>query len=214
MHVSTHNATITPKLTCALAGLMVVLFIAVGPAPAPLIYDRSAVLDGEWWRLLTAHLVHSDTAHLAWNVAGLLILGALLERVSRPALITSLLSGLLAVDFTLWGALPQMHYYCGLSGALNAILPPLLAASWVQTRSPFVPLVALVTLSKIAIELAMGQAIFTDTVWGSVPLAHFAGWVGGVAVLGFGVCRVGLAGAGKTMTAAHPRRRATQPRHG
>ena len=33
-------------------------------------YDRAALAAGEWWRLVTAHLVHLGWDHLALNVAG------------------------------------------------------------------------------------------------------------------------------------------------
>jgi hypothetical protein len=36
-------------------------------------YERGAVLAGETWRLVTAHLVHADLAHLAWNVLGVVL---------------------------------------------------------------------------------------------------------------------------------------------
>ena len=35
-------------------------------------YDRAALATGEWWRLVTGHLVHLGWDHLALNVAGLI----------------------------------------------------------------------------------------------------------------------------------------------
>ncbi len=39
-----------------------------------LAFDREAIQDGEYWRLLTANLVHLNWVHLAMNLAGLCLL--------------------------------------------------------------------------------------------------------------------------------------------
>lgn len=168
-----------PWLTLALAGSMAALFAALGPAPAGLVYNRSAIADGQWWRLLTAHLVHSDIEHLIWNLAGLLVLGSLLERANWKACSTALLAGMAAVDMALIQQLPHIDLYCGLSGALNALLIPLLTYLWKTTRSPLVPAVAAASLIKILVELSLGHAVLTHTAWASVPAAHLAGWIAG-----------------------------------
>ena len=58
-----------PWFTLLLAGAAVLIYLVAGPAPAGLLFDRAALANGEVWRLLTGHLVHSDPAHLAWNLA-------------------------------------------------------------------------------------------------------------------------------------------------
>lgn len=172
-----------PWLTLALAGTMVAVYATLGPAPASLVYDRNAIHEGEWWRLLSGHLVHGDMAHLGWNLGGLLVLGMLLERVSRPLLPVALLGGVVTVGvvLTLW--LPEILYYCGLSGVLNALLVPVLADAWRRSRSPLVAAIALLSLAKIGFEMLAGQALITETLWPSVPLAHLAGWIAGLPVL-------------------------------
>jgi rhomboid family GlyGly-CTERM serine protease len=172
-----------PWLTLALAGSMAALYAVLGPVPAGLVYDRDAIGEGDWWRLFSGHLVHGDVAHLAWNLGGLLVLGTLLERVSRPLLPVMLLGGAVTVDvaLTLW--LPGIAYYCGLSGVLNALLVPVLADAWRKSRSPLVPAIALLSLAKIGFETLAGQALVTDTLWPGVPLAHLAGWIAGVPAL-------------------------------
>jgi rhomboid family GlyGly-CTERM serine protease len=172
-----------PWLTLALAGSMAALYAMLGPAPAALVYDRVAIGEGEWWRLLTAHLVHGDIVHLAWNLAGLLLLGTMLERVSRVLLPAMLLSGAMAIDLMLAAGLSEIAYYCGLSGVINALLVPVLADVWRRSRSPLVPAIALLTLAKIGVEMVAGQALLTETAWPSLPAAHLAGWVGGLPAL-------------------------------
>jgi membrane associated rhomboid family serine protease len=48
-------------------------------------YERLAIENGEYWRLVTAHLVHLSAGHLWPNVAALAILGLLLDDVFRNA---------------------------------------------------------------------------------------------------------------------------------
>lgn len=158
---------------------MAALFAAFGPAPAGLVYDRIAIADGQWWRLLTAHLVHSDIEHLTWNIGGLLVLGSLLERANWKDCSMALLAGVAAVDIALIEQLPHIGFYCGLSGALNALLIPLLIYLWKTTRSPLVPVIAAASLIKILAELFLGHAVFTHTAWASVSAVHLAGWIAG-----------------------------------
>ena len=37
-------------------------------------YDRAALLAGQWWRIVTGHLVHLNAAHLAFNLFGLFLM--------------------------------------------------------------------------------------------------------------------------------------------
>ena len=64
-----------PWLTLLLSGLVAALYLLLGPAPPRLVFDHARVAQGEVWRLLSGHLVHSDAAHLAWNLAAFVILG-------------------------------------------------------------------------------------------------------------------------------------------
>jgi rhomboid family GlyGly-CTERM serine protease len=177
-----------PWLTLATAVLALFLYLLAGPAAPELVYDRAAVEAGQWWRLLTGHLVHSDASHLGWDLAGLLILGWLFERRLPGWKITVvLLSGMMAVDAWLWWG-PAPLRYCGMSGFLNTLLASGLVQQWRTNRDWLLPLVGLGAIFKIIWEALHGQALFTATAWPSVPLAHAAGFAGGVlaALLFFG----------------------------
>src|SRR6185312_11956554 len=54
------------------------------PARELLRYDRAGLADGQWWRLLTAHVVHLDLEHAALNTLGLVLMWALFARDYRP----------------------------------------------------------------------------------------------------------------------------------
>lgn len=119
-----------PWLTIALAGSAAALYAALGPAPEAWVYDRAAIADGEWWRLFSGHWLHGDGGHLGWNLVALLLLSGLVESRGRWLLLACLLLGSLVVDAVLGLAMPDLAYYCGLSGVLNALLLPALAGLW------------------------------------------------------------------------------------
>jgi rhomboid family GlyGly-CTERM serine protease len=171
-----------PWLSLATAALALFLYLFAGSAAPKLVYDRAAVETGQWWRLLTGHLIHSDVSHLGWDLAGLLVLGWLFERRLPGWKITVvLLSGIVAVDVWLWWG-PAPLRYCGMSGFLNTLLASGLVQQWRTHRDWLLPLVGLGAISKIICETLHGQALFTATAWPSVPLAHAAGFAGGVLI--------------------------------
>lgn len=111
------------RLPLALSVVIIGLGLLGDAAQEWLRYDRAAILDGQWWRLLGAHLVHLGPGHLLMNLAGLwlvwaLVGSALSERgwlvlMCADALITGL--GLLIFN-------PQLGWYVGLSGVLHGLL--------------------------------------------------------------------------------------------
>lgn len=86
-------------------------------------YERQAVLDGELWRILSAHLAHLGWWHLIMNLAGLsliwLLCGkAMTERLWWLMLVICSLgvsTGLLLFN-------PELQWYVGLSGILHGLL--------------------------------------------------------------------------------------------
>ena len=110
-------------LPAALAGL----------APAVFIYDRVAILHGEWWRLWTGHWVHFSFSHLAWDLAVVLAAGAWLERL-RPGLLVRLaVIGAPLSSVGLLGLTPDMQRYGGLSGLAMGTVT-LLALTQLESR--------------------------------------------------------------------------------
>jgi len=86
-------------------------------------YDRLAIAQGQLWRLLTAHLTHLGWSHLLLNLAGLILLWALLGDVlKRGGWLLLLLVSALAVGAGLYLFDPQLRWYVGLSGVLHGVL--------------------------------------------------------------------------------------------
>jgi membrane associated rhomboid family serine protease len=77
---------VTALLGVACAGVYVLEATRYGVAPEPLELleaggtSRDEVAGGRWWTLLTANVVHANPIHLVFNLIGLALLGALLER--------------------------------------------------------------------------------------------------------------------------------------
>ncbi|MGD2082354.1 MAG: rhombosortase [Chromatiales bacterium] len=172
-----------PRLTLAVALLAAALYVLAGPAPPTWVLERTAVAEGEWWRLLSGHLAHSDPEHLLWNLGALLGIGWMLEPRRPAAFAWGLVAGAAAVDTWLLAGLPGLERYCGLSGVLNTLLLILLVRLWRETRHPLVPTIGAAALVKLTVELQSGQAVLTHTAWPSVPSAHLAGLLGGVVAL-------------------------------
>ncbi len=182
------GATLSPPwLTLGLVVSVLALYAIAGPAPAAWVFERDAILAGEWWRLFTGHWVHSDSNHLTWNLAafGLLALG--IEALGRRRLLGGLLLGIAGVDLMLWFGLPGLSHYCGLSGVLNTLLLQALLAHYqsdARART-LVLLIGAASLGKILLELITRDALFSATRWAAVPEAHLAGWLVGALLIVF-----------------------------
>lgn len=100
------------------------LLPSMWPALLPLLrYERESIAAGQWWRWLTAHVVHLDAEHAVLNAIGLTLLWALFGGLMRGRdwLLSVLLSAT-AVDLGLWYLQPQLQWYVGASGVLHGIM--------------------------------------------------------------------------------------------
>jgi len=157
---------------------------------ATLAYNRTQILQGEWWRLITGHWVHFTASHLFWDLAILVPAGALLERRNPAALGCTILFSPLAISFALLAFDPAMAIYAGISGVAAGVLVALAVHGLCTepgTRWVWLAVLALFGL-KVVLETSRGgQPLNPDLVAQgvrSVPLAHVVGAaVGAGAVL-------------------------------
>ncbi|MCG6862020.1 MAG: rhombosortase [Chromatiaceae bacterium] len=178
---SVHGGIQAPWRTLTLSFLALVLYLSAGPAPETLVYDRTAIAGGDWWRLITGHLVHSDAEHALWDIAALALFGALFEGRLGGRVIASLALGILAIDAWLWWAMPELLLYCGLSGLVNALIAAGLWRLWEDSRDPLILWIGLAALAKIGLETVAGSALFTHTAWPGIPEVHAVGFAAGFA---------------------------------
>jgi rhomboid family GlyGly-CTERM serine protease len=143
-------------------------------------YEREAVLQGEYWRLLTGHLVHGSWLHLVLNGAGVGLIAALFPQHYSPRqwLLIGLVS-LVVIDvgFVFWE--PQLSWYVGLSGVLHGALAAGAIAWWRYETKRLALALSVIFVGKLlweqwhgALPLSGGLAVVVD--------AHLYGAVGGV----------------------------------
>lgn len=122
----------TPIAIAAVIALIALLQAAPPHWQAALRYDRAALLDGELWRLLTAHLVHLSWTHAALNAAGLVLCALLAHPLPRAGAWLARMAWLgLGVSLMLLAFDAQLPHYVGLSGVLYGAFVLML---WPQAR--------------------------------------------------------------------------------
>lgn len=151
-----------------------------GPAAIHLLqYDRASIAAGEWWRLLTAHLVHLNFHHALIDLGGLALLWALFARDLGPrAWALVIVATIAAIDCGLWVLDPGVSWYLGLSGVLHGILA---AAIFVRLHRRDLEgwLLLALLLFKLGYEQIHGAMPFA----GNMPVvvnAHLYGVLGGL----------------------------------
>ena len=171
----------------AWSALALVLFLGAmlaWPADPVSIDWQPALVSREPWRALSAAFVHYSSLHLAANLAGALLVGALGHAAGVPLRSTG--AWLAAWPLTQWGLLlqPALLHYGGLSGVLHAgvavVCVHLLAAgSRAQRRIAAVLFAGLVV--KLLSEAPWQGALHHPTGWdiAVAPFAHVSGVVMG-----------------------------------
>lgn len=85
-------------------------------------YDRSAILAGEVWRLLSAHIAHLGWGHLAMNLAGLALIWMLFGRLYTTLQWCAVtVFCMIGISLGLLALQPGVHWYVGLSGVLHGL---------------------------------------------------------------------------------------------
>jgi rhomboid family GlyGly-CTERM serine protease len=183
-----------PWLTLAFSALA----LAVHHIPALTLgwqFDRTAVPHGQLWRFFTAHLTHFGTDHLRWDVIAFLVLGTMVERVSRSAFLLTLALSAALITLGVWIAQPQFTTYRGLSGidsALFGFVVTHLLSEGRRARHGFSIAVGTLALTAFAakciFELTTQTTVFveTTTAFAPVPLAHLIGLLADAATVARG----------------------------
>ena len=120
------------------------LFLGASPWLDNWAFDRIAITEGEYWRLVTSHLTHLDNMHGLMNAVGFGLVMTVLLDFLRPA-------WLLACAVIIAGAISGVSVllvaesaYAGFSGVLYGLAA--MAVFGLATRSPWLAVIVAVAL--------------------------------------------------------------------
>jgi rhomboid family GlyGly-CTERM serine protease len=142
-------------------------------------YERAGLVAHQWWRLLSAHLVHLGWWHALLNVAALALLWLLFARAFSPRRwLWILLLSVAMIDAGLWFLRPAVQWYLGASGVLHGVLAAGACAMYRRGEETGAVLLLLLVV-KLLYEQQGGGSLFLH----GLPLvadAHLFGALGGL----------------------------------
>jgi rhomboid family GlyGly-CTERM serine protease len=164
-----------------LATLLLLLLLAASGdwGRSALQYEREALAHYQWWRLLSAHLVHLGWRHAWLNCAGLALLWMLFAREFTPRrwLWIAFLSAA-SIDAGLWFLRPGVDWYLGASGVLHGTWAAGACAMY-RRGDGFGAALLLLLIIKLVYEQQSGASLF-DRDLPLVSVAHLYGALGGL----------------------------------
>ena len=155
-------------------------------------YERSAIADGEIWRLVTGHIVHLGLPHLFLNLAGLLLVWFLVGQfltLAQWGLVFGI--SIVGIDLGFWWLQPQLGWYVGLSGVLHGMLAAVFVRGMPQARAE-TWILAAALVAKLAYEQLAGPLPGSEATSGGnvIVAAHLYGAVAGALTAGGILIRV------------------------
>lgn len=112
-----------PESSLVLIATVVIIILSAYAFTDALEFNRKNLINGEYWRLITAHFTHTTIGHLLANLAAsLLIYFLVLNQLSLMSIILSLLINSLTISAYLFYFQPELQWYTGLSGLLHALI--------------------------------------------------------------------------------------------
>lgn len=151
------------------------------PARRLLSFDRTAIGEGQWWRLLSAHFVHLGVEHAVLNSLGLVLMWALFARDFSPWRWAAIYScAALAVGLGLWFRNPELQWYVGASGALHGVMTAGTLAH-LRRRDLDGSILAIFIVAKLFYEQIAGALPFAGSS-DTIVDAHLYGALGGLGV--------------------------------
>lgn len=166
----------------ALAAPSLLFEVGGDDARSGLRFDRAGIADGEWWRLLSGHLVHLGPSHMLLNVAALLLLWWLVgPGLTLGGWLLVIAASVACIDLGLWFLDPGLSWYVGMSGLLHGLF-----AAGIIARLRSAPVEALVLgvllAAKLLFEQLAGPLPGSEASAGGAVVvnAHLYGAAGGV----------------------------------
>ncbi len=107
----------------AVSHICIISYLLLPQSSLWLAYDRGLVESGQWWRLITANLVHLGGWHTLMNLASLWLISFIFHPLLKPGywiawVLLLYFTNILAMH--LWT--PHIIHYVGMSGALYGLI--------------------------------------------------------------------------------------------
>lgn len=169
-----------PQVSRALLmGTVVISFLAffVAGLAGLLAQSNQAVGDGEWWRILSAGLVHADFLHLGINMYALYLLAPTLERsiVGERGLLATYVASVAAGGAFAYLFLDPSTTAVGASGGISGLVGVFVAFALARRIEPLLRQLGIV----IAINVFL-PFLIPNIAW----QAHVGGFLAGLLVAG------------------------------
>ncbi len=168
-------------LALAAAVTLILALAATGEAGrSALRYDRAGLEHYQWWRLLSAHVVHLGAEHALLDCAGLVLIWILFAReYTARRWLAILLASALSIDAGLWFLKPAVDWYLGASGVLHGALAAG-AVAWYRRGDGMGAGLVVLLVAKLIYEQLHGTSVLSPGL-PLVPEAHLYGTLGGLA---------------------------------
>ena len=145
-------------------------------------FDRELIAGGEFWLLVSGHLLHLNWSHFMLNMAGVLLVAVFFNSCYRPLQwLVFLVFSALFTGLALFALTPDLQGYVGMSGVLHGLF---ILGAWQESKvhalSGWV-LFALV-IAKLAYEQVFGALPGSESLSGGKVAvdAHLYGAVSGL----------------------------------
>lgn len=149
-----------------------------------LAYNRDTIAKGEYWRLITGHIIHLNNMHLLLNMLGVgLVLMLFDNLLAIWQWLVVLLASALIISLLIYLNLPQVQAYVGLSGVIHALyaLGTVQLLNQPKERNFAIILMLMVTLKLLTENVGQGISFTADMIGGRVLFqAHIYGALAGL----------------------------------
>jgi len=168
-----------PVVTLLVVAAGIATYVIPGLA-SQMVYDRSAILSGEVWRLLTGNWVHFSPSHLFYDLLALGIAGWIIERRGYPHFGHLCVLAAVGIGTALLAIRPEVQSYGGLSGVATGAIT-YLALRGLKEPGPWrwICVAGLVLIAgKVLLESLTGRFIIAaanSVPFVPLPLSHIVG---------------------------------------